>query len=101
MSFSRHSYAARPSIVPRPSSEMFVRSSPWNSASSGKAALPLAEKTVAPASISIRTWLRSSTVPEVYSPGGNTTVPPPAAAQASIARWIAGPASASRRPLAP
>src|SRR5262245_40280241 len=48
-----------------------------------------------------RTWLLSSMEPEVYSPGGTTTVPPPAAAQASIARWIAGRASSARRPVAP
>ena len=42
-----------------------------------------------PASSQSVTWLLSTIVPESQVPGGKQTVPPPAAAQASMAFWMA------------
>jgi hypothetical protein len=44
---------------------------------------------VTPESTRRCTWLLRKSAPVTYAPGDSVTVPPPAAAAASIARWIA------------
>ena len=56
---------------------------------------------VAPAATSSVTWLRKWIVPDRNLPPASRTVPPPAAAQASIAFWIAPVQSVSPSGFAP
>ena len=71
--------------MPRPSMVMFCESSAKNRERLSKTAGFVEAYKMAPPSIRNRTWLRRWIVPDVYSPGGSNTVPPPAFAQASTA----------------
>ena len=113
-SWAAHHGQPCPSSRPAPVSETFSRSMPLineacvlrsipsqRPSMAGKSSKRWLATSAAPGARSRCTLLRRNRAPHRNRPGGTCTVPPPAAAQASIAFWIALVAIALPSPTAP